>query len=83
MTILAIITHITPGPGKRNSTDLEAIPVLPDQPNMEKARESLKNALANLRKASADKGGFREQAMAMTNNAINSVNSGIQYDRTH
>ncbi|MFT3743161.1 MAG: hypothetical protein QM785_02600 [Pyrinomonadaceae bacterium] len=76
-------THITPRPGRRNSTDVEALPASPDQPNMEKARESLKNALANLRKASADKGGYREQAMAMTNNAINSVNAGIQYDRTH
>lgn len=76
-------THITPRPGRRNSTDVEVMPFVADQPNMEKARESLKNALTNLRKASADKGGFREQAIAMTNNAINSVNAGIQYDRTH
>lgn len=76
-------THITPRPSRRNSTDADVLPTSPDQPNMEKARESLRNALANLRKASADKGGYREQAIAMTTNAINSVNAGIQYDRTH
>ena len=55
----------------------------PDQPNMIKARDELQNALANLRKASTDKGGYRNQAIAMTNNAINAVNAGIAYDRKH
>ncbi len=54
-----------------------------DQPNMVKARESLQSALANLRKASADKGGYREQAMNLINNAIAEVNRGIEYDRNH
>lgn len=72
--------NITP---RRNSTS-EFVPVSTiDQPNMEKARTSLQNAMANLRKASDDKGGYKKQAIAMTTNAINSVNSGIQYDRTH
>jgi len=43
----------------------------------------LQSALANLKKASADKGGYRNQAIAMTNNAINAVNAGIAYDRKH
>ncbi len=71
-------------PRRRNSADTVAVfASSADQPNMEKARESLNKALANLRKASDDKGGYKKQAMAMTTNAINSVNAGIQYDRTH
>ena len=54
-----------------------------DQPNMVKAREYLQAALANLRKASADKGGYREQAMNLINDAIAEVNRGIEYDRNN
>lgn len=75
-------THFTPR-GRRNATDAELGMSSADQPNMVKARGELQDALASLRKASADKGGFRNQAVAMTNNAINSVNAGIEYDRTH
>jgi len=78
-------THYTPRK-RRNSTedqfDASVLPV-PDQPNMVRAREHMQAALANLRKASADKGGYRERAMNLTSNAINSVNAGIEYDRTH
>ncbi len=71
-------------PHRRNSTGFElATASSADQPNMEKARTALQNAMANLRKASDDKGGYKKQAIAMTTNAINSVNSGIQYDRSH
>ncbi|HMS40029.1 MAG TPA: hypothetical protein PKE69_07385 [Pyrinomonadaceae bacterium] len=71
---------------RRNNTENEFSPVNYnnfDQPNMVKARESLQSALANLRKASADKGGYREQAMNLINNAITEVNRGIEYDRNH
>lgn len=54
-----------------------------DQPNMVKAREYLQAALANLRKASADKGGYRNQAMNLINDAIVEVNRGIEYDRNN
>ena len=54
-----------------------------DQPNMVKAREYLQNALGNLERATADKGGFRVQAMNAVRNAIAQVNAGIEYDRTH
>lgn len=71
-------------PRRRNSTEAETVsPPAFDQVNMERARTSLQKALENLRKASDDKGGYKKQAIAMTTNAINSVNSGIQYDRTH
>lgn len=54
-----------------------------DQPNMVKAREYLQSSLSNLNRASADKGGYREQAMRQVRDAINAVNDGIEYDRTH
>lgn len=54
-----------------------------DQPNMFKAREYLQTALANLNKASADKGGYRVQAMNLVRSAIGAVGDGIEYDRTH
>lgn len=80
-------THFTPG-RHRGVSDLDAnnfLPVstMPDQPNMVAARNSLNAALANLNAASADKGGFREQAMGFVRDAISEVNAGIDYDRTH
>lgn len=54
-----------------------------DQPNMVKARDYLNGALDNLNRASADKGGYREQAMRLVRDAIREVNAGIEYDRTH
>lgn len=68
---------------RRNGTEAELETTLADQPNMVKAREHLQAAMANLRKASADKGGYREQAIGHVTNAISAVNAGIQYDRTH
>jgi hypothetical protein len=68
---------------RQNSTDGELETTLADQPNMVKAREHLQAAMTNLRKASADKGGYREQAMGHINNAISAVNAGIAYDRAH
>ena len=77
-------THFTPGRRRRN-TDFDenilSVSVMPDQPNMENARSHLQNALANLNAASADKGGFREQAIDLVRQAINEVNAGIEYDR--
>lgn len=80
-------THFTPG-RRRHDSDFDenillAVSVMPDQPNMENARASLQNALANLNAASADKGGFREQAIDLVRQAINEVNAGIEYDRKH
>lgn len=74
--------NYTPG-RRRNSEGATFLPPATDQPNMVKAREHLQAAMANLRKASADKGGYREQAMGHVSNAISAVNAGIEYDRTH
>ncbi|CAN5419134.1 hypothetical protein BH10ACI3_BH10ACI3_16570 [soil metagenome] len=67
----------------RNSTDVDLDMISSDQPNMVKAREELQSAVANLRKASADKGGYRNQAIELANDAIAAVNAGIEYDRRH
>lgn len=76
--------NYTPGRRRPNSVESEfEMPPMPDQPNMVKAREHLNAAMANLRKASADKGGYRQQAMTNVQSAINAVNDGIEYDRTH
>ena len=74
--------NYTPG-RRRNSTESEFDTTSADQPNMVNARNHLNAAMVNLRKASADKGGYREQAMGHVSNAINAVNAGIEYDRTH
>lgn len=54
-----------------------------DQPNMENARSFLQNALQDLNRATADKGGFRQQAISLVTKAIEEVNAGIEYDRRH
>lgn len=54
-----------------------------DQPNMISARNELTRALNNLNSATADKGGYRNQAIALVKDAISEVNKGIEYDRTH
>jgi hypothetical protein len=80
-------THFTPG-RRRHDSDFDAnslLPVstMPDQPNMVAARNYLNAAIANLNAASADKGGYREQALGFVRDAISEVNAGIEYDRTH
>jgi hypothetical protein len=79
-------THFTPGRRRNSDFDensLLSVNTMPDQPNMEAARSFLNNALGNLNRASADKGGYREQAMGYVRDAVNEVNAGIEYDRTH
>ena len=82
-------THLTIKKGRKKNSDFETdffapanFPP-PDQPNMEKARGYLQTALGNLNRASADKGGYRKQAMNLVQKAINEINLGIEYDRTH
>ncbi len=50
------------------------------QPNMQIAKQHLQNALSNLDKASADKGGFRVNAARLVREAIREVEQGIAYD---
>lgn len=52
-----------------------------DQPFMEKAKNDLEDALRNLNKATADKGGHRNKAIGLVKDAIDEVEKGIKYDR--
>jgi hypothetical protein len=52
-----------------------------DQPNMQQAKAHLQNALNNLEKATADKGGYRVEAMRLVREAIAETQKGIEYDR--
>jgi hypothetical protein len=54
-----------------------------DQPNMKIALERLQDALDNLEKATADKGGYRVNAMNLVRDAVSEVKKGIEYDRNH
>ena len=53
------------------------------QPRMKAAIAALKVAEHNLVKASADKGGHRVAAIALTRKAIKQVRLGIKFDNTH
>ena len=53
------------------------------QPMMNQALSNLRQARANLYKATADKGGHRNKALDLVNEAIDQVEKGIAYDRRH
>jgi len=63
--------------------DLTRNPPPSDQPNMVEARKWLNTALDELNKATPNKGGYREQAIGLVQNAISEVNAGIEFDRAH
>lgn len=54
-----------------------------DQPRMQSALDHLNRARVELEKADRDKGGHRENALRLTNDAIAEVERGIRYDRNH
>lgn len=53
------------------------------QPQMQAALTNLRQARTNLNRATADKGGHRERAISLINQAIEEVEAGISYDRHH
>ena len=53
------------------------------QPHMVSALDHLRLARTELDKALADKGGHREAAIKLVNDAIAEVKAGIEYSRTH
>ena len=53
------------------------------QPRMQAALEHLRAAKGELERADRDKGGHRERALRLTNDAIAEVERGIGYDRRH
>ena len=54
-----------------------------DQPRMQAALEHLRLAKGELERADRDKGGHRERALRLTNDAIVEVERGVGYDRRH
>ena len=54
-----------------------------DQPRMKEALEFLRSARNHLENATADKGGHRAKALDYVDRAIDQVEKGIEYDRTH
>ena len=54
-----------------------------DQPRMHTALEHLRAAKADLEAATADKGGHRERALRLVNDAIAETEKGISFDRHH
>ncbi len=53
------------------------------QPEMHAALDHLRQAKENLEKGSHDKGGHRERALDLVNQAIAEVNEGIKYAIQH
>jgi len=54
-----------------------------DQPRMQAALGHLRLARTELEHADRDKGGHREAALKLTNDAIAEFERGINYDRHH
>jgi hypothetical protein len=54
-----------------------------DQPHMQAALDHLRQAKVSLERATPDKGGHREAAMRLVNDAIGEVEKGITFDRRH
>ena len=51
------------------------------QPHMASARNHLRSARAELERAEADKGGHRERAVRLVDDAIAEVDSGMAFSR--
>jgi hypothetical protein len=54
-----------------------------DQPHMHAALDHLRAAKQQLETAEANKGGHREKAIRLVNDAIVQVEKGIAYERAH
>jgi hypothetical protein len=53
------------------------------QPHMQTAMDNLNTARSELQAAENNKGGHRERALGLVNNAIDQVQRGIDFARTH
>ena len=53
------------------------------QPEMSAALQNLREAQQNLQRASRDKGGHREKAVRLVDQAIAEVEAGMRYDNRH
>lgn len=80
---MKITRWIAAGPLLLASTLALATPSAGQQPRMQAALASLKEARASLEQASTDKGGHRKRAILAIDRAIKQVEAGIEFDRTH
>lgn len=62
---------------------VSARPAAAYQGNMERAMGSLYEALASLREATPNKGGHRERAIELIQQALNQVQQGIEWADEH
>jgi len=76
---MALATAMAMGIGSSAIGTAEAEP----QPSMVAALERLNGAKQRLEAAEHDKGGHRAAALAFTNQAIDEVKKGIEFDNTH
>ena len=53
------------------------------QPNMQAAMQYLQQAQQSLQNANSDKGGHRERALQLVNQAMGEVQAGMQYADRH
>ena len=65
------------------SAALLASPAMADQGNMDAALRQLGQALESLRRAQSNKGGNRERAIGLVEQAIAETQAGIEYARLH
>jgi hypothetical protein len=78
IVLTIVLTSLAPGLyAQDNRYDRE------NQPHMQAALQHLRQAAEELQKADKDKGGHRVQALNLTQQAMNHVQAGIQYDNTH
>jgi hypothetical protein len=62
---------------------MAASPAMADQGNMDAAMRQLGNALESLRRATPNKGGHRERAIAFVEQAMGETQAGIDYAQQH
>ncbi len=62
---------------------LAASPAIANQGNMDAAMRALENALAALRRATPNKGGHKERAVGLIEQAMAEVQAGIAYAAEH
>lgn len=54
-----------------------------DQPHMRDAQDALRKAKRELEDATPDKGGHRNKALRLVNQALDEVEKGIRFDNRH
>jgi hypothetical protein len=62
---------------------LVSSPAFAEQGNMEAALRQLQNALASLHRATPNKGGHKERAAQLVEQAMDEVQAGIDYANEH